>query len=92
MSIDIFIVFIYFILIIAVGLLCSRKLKTIDDFSISNKKYGVSVIFITMCCSYLGGGFSFGNATEVFQKGIGNIFVLFGFSIRTNFCSQIYCN
>lgn len=92
MSIDIFIIVIYFVLIIFIGVLCSRRIKTINDFSVSNKKYGTTVIFITMCCSFLGGGFSFGNSTEVFKEGIGNIFILFGFSVRSNIYREIYSN
>lgn len=81
MNIDIYIIFGYLILILVIGILSSRKLNSIDDFAVSNVKYGKTVIFITMCCSFLGGGFSFGNATEVYKKGIGNIIVLCGFSV-----------
>ncbi len=86
--IDGIIIVIYLILILLVGMLASRNLKTIDDFAISNVKYGKGVIFITMCCSFLGGGFSFGNATEVFKNGIGNIIALFGFSIGQIFLGK----
>lgn len=81
MSFDIYIIFIYLILILIIGIMSSRKLKSIDDFAVSDVKYGKTVIFITMCCSFLGGGFSFGNATEVYKNGIGNILVLCGFSV-----------
>lgn len=81
MYIDIYIIFGYLILILVIGILSSRKLKSIDDFALSNVKYGKTVIFITMCCSFLGGGFSFGNATEVYKNGIGNIIILCGFSV-----------
>ena len=81
MSIDICIILIYLILILLIGVLSSRKLDSIDDFAVSNKKYGKNIIFITMCCSFLGGGFSFGNATEVYKNGIGNILILCGFSV-----------
>lgn len=81
MNIDICIILIYLILILVIGILSSKKLESIDDFALSNVKYGKSVIFITMCCSFLGGGFSFGNATEVYKNGISNILILCGFSI-----------
>lgn len=81
MNIDIYIIFGYLILLLIIGILSSRKLKSIDDFAVSNVKYGKTVIFITMCCSFLGGGFSFGNATEVYKNGIGNILILCGFSV-----------
>jgi len=81
MNIDVYIIFIYLITILIIGILSSRKLESIDDFALSNVKYGKTVIFITMCCSFLGGGFSFGNATEVYKNGIGNTLVLCGFSL-----------
>jgi len=80
-NIDIYIIFGYLILLLVIGILSSKKVKSIDDFALSNVKYGKTVIFITMCCSFLGGGFSFGNATEVYKNGIGNILVLCGFSV-----------
>lgn len=81
MNIDVYIIFGYLILILVIGVVSSRKVKSIDDFALSNVKYGKTVLFITMCCSFLGGGFSFGNATEVYKNGIGNIIVLCGFSL-----------
>lgn len=79
--IDISIIAIYLIVILVIGMISSRKVSSISDFAVSNVKYGKTVIFITMCCSFLGGGFSFGNTAEVYKNGIGNIFALFGFSI-----------
>ena len=81
MNIDAVIIIIYLLIILFIGLVSSRRLNTIDDFAVSNVKYGKTVIFITMCCSFLGGGFSFGNAAEVYKNGIGNIFALFGFGV-----------
>lgn len=88
MSIDIVIIVVYLILILLIGIISSRKVNTIDDFAISNVRYGKTIVFITMCCSFLGGGFSFGNATEVFKNGIGNILTLFGFSIGQIFIGK----
>jgi len=88
LNIDICIIIIYLLFILLIGLIASKKVNTIDDFAISNVRYGKTVIFITMCCSFLGGGFSFGNATEVFKNGIGNIIALCGFSIGQIFIGK----
>lgn len=88
MSIDVFIIIIYLLVILLIGVIASKKVKTINDFAISNVKYGKLIIFITMCCSFLGGGFSFGNATEVFKNGVGNIVALFGFSLGQIFVGK----
>lgn len=88
MNIDACIIIIYLLVILFIGIISSRKLKTIDDFALSNVKYGKTVIFITMCCSFLGGGFSFGNAAEVYKNGIGNILALCGFSVGQIFIGK----
>lgn len=88
MNIDALIIIIYLLVILFIGVISSRKLKTIDDFAVSNVKYGKTIIFITMCCSFLGGGFSFGNAAEVYKNGIGNILVLCGFSVGQVFVGK----
>lgn len=78
---DYIIVVIYLLGILAYGLYCSRELKNVKDFSVSTKRYGLFVVFATISASFIGGGFSTGNASAVFQNGIGNIAALWGFSL-----------
>jgi len=40
------------------------------------------VIFATLSASFIGGGFSIGNAEKVYRLGIANIIVLWGFSLK----------
>lgn len=81
MRIDLIIVAVYLIIVIAIGLTSSGKLKTLKDFSLSTKKYGVFALMATLSASFIGGGFSTGNAAKVAQYGIGNIVALCGFSV-----------
>lgn len=81
MSIDMYIICLYLVMLLLIGIVSSRKVKTIKDFSVSNHTYPTFVIFATLSCSLIGGGFSFGNSSKVYENGIGNIFILFGFSI-----------
>lgn len=81
MSIDTYIILVYLIILLVIGVISSRKVKTIKDFSVSNHTYSTFIVFITMSCSFIGGGFSFGNSTNVYESGIRNIFILFGFSL-----------
>lgn len=92
LNIDVCIIAIYLFVILVIGIVASKKVASLSDFAISNVKYGKTVIFITMCCSFLGGGFSFGNAAEVYRNGIGNIFALFGFSLGQIFIGKYVAN
>ncbi|MHC4737660.1 MAG: sodium:solute symporter family protein [Planctomycetota bacterium] len=58
-------------------------MKNLQDFSVSHRSYGYFVIFATLSASFIGGGFSIGNAERVFRVGIVNIVALFGFSLKT---------
>lgn len=81
MGIDFAIVIIYLFIIVMVGLLSSGKVRTLKDFSLSTKTYGVFPLMATLSASFIGGGFSTGNAAKVAQHGLGSIVILFGFSI-----------
>lgn len=51
-----------------------------DDFAAGGGRYGTFVIFATLSASYVGGGYSSGNAGEAFETGIGTTAALLGFS------------
>jgi len=80
--IDKIIVFAYLLVILTVGILAGRKVKDIKHYSIAAKSYGPWVVFATLFASFLGGGFSMGNAEKVFIFGIANIVALWGFSLK----------
>jgi len=76
------IILIYLVGVLILGMWSGRKLKSLKDFSLSHATYGPFVIFATLSASFIGGGFSVGNASKVFVFGIGNIVALWGFSIK----------
>lgn len=80
-DIDNIIVLLYFIAIVVVGIVSSKKIQSLHDYSVSNVKYGAFVLMATLSASFIGGGFSTGNASKVAIYGIGNIVALCGFSI-----------
>ena len=82
MILDYAIITVYLLAILLVGLWSGRGMKTLADFSVSNRSYGSMVIFATLSASFIGGGFSIGNAEKVFRFGIVNIVVLWGFSLK----------
>ena len=79
---DQFILIFYLLSTLAIGFYASRKVKSFSEFALSGRNYGAFVIFATLSASFIGGGFSSGNASKVFLFGIGNIICLWGFSIK----------
>ena len=78
---DIAIVGLYLILLVGIGLRGGRDVKNAADFTASDKQYGMFVIFATLSASFIGGGYSSGNAAAAFEHGIGTALTLFGFGI-----------
>lgn len=81
MWLDTAIVLLYILLLVAVGLRGGRHVKNAGDFTASGGRYGTLVIFATLSASYVGGGYSSGNAEKAFESGIGTTLTLFGFSL-----------
>ncbi len=79
---DTIIVAIYLLCILGVGLWAGREVKNLSQFSVAGRSFKSMVIFATLSASFIGGGFSMGNAEKVFQFGIVNIFALWGFSLK----------
>ena len=76
------IVILYLLGILVVGILAGRKVKNLSQFSVAERSFSSFVVFATLSASFIGGGFSMGNAEKVFLFGIVNIFALWGFSLK----------
>ena len=81
--IDIVIVAAYLGLLIWMGLRGGEKVTTAADFFAGGKTYGAPVIFMSLAASFIGGGFSVGNAAYAFEQGIGMTLALCGFGVVT---------
>lgn len=81
MGLDIAIVAVYVLLLVVMSLRGGRGMKSAADFAASGGRYGTAVIFATMAASYVGGGYSSGNAAGAFEHGISTTLALFGFSL-----------
>lgn len=71
----------YLGVLVWLGVRGSRRVKTAADFTAAGGRYGAPVIFATLAASYVGGGFSSGNAAEAFSHGIGSTLALMGFAL-----------
>ncbi|MHC4534170.1 MAG: sodium:solute symporter family protein [Planctomycetota bacterium] len=76
------IIIFYLCAILLVGLWSGKGMKSLQDFSVSHRSYTSFVIFATLSASFIGGGFSIGNAEKVYRLGIVNIVALWGFSLK----------
>ncbi len=79
---DQIIVVVYLVCIFALGIWGGKGVKNLIQFSVAGRSYGTFIIFATLSASFIGGGFSMGNAEKVFLFGIVNIFALWGFSLK----------
>ena len=68
--------------VLAIGLWQGKKVKDLRTYAVSGRNYTSLVIFATLSASFIGGGFSMGNAEKVFRFGIISIVVLWGFSLQ----------
>jgi SSS family solute:Na+ symporter len=79
---DLAVIVLYLCVVLLVGLWSGKGMKSLQDFSVSHRSYSSIVIFATLSASFIGGGFSIGNAEKVFRFGILNIIALWGFSLK----------
>ncbi len=80
--IDSAIVLVYLAVTLFIGLWSSRNLTTLSEFSVAGRSFTTWTVFATLSASFIGGGFTMGNAEKVFLIGIVNIFALWGFSLK----------
>ncbi len=79
---DNIIVIVYLFIILLVGIGAGKGVNNLTQFSVAGRSFKSAVIFATLSASFIGGGFSLGNAEKVFLFGIVNIFALWGFSLK----------
>lgn len=78
---DYWIILIYLSVVLYLGY-ASRKLGSFREFAVSHGNYGWVAIFCTLSASFIGGGFSTGNAAKVFSSGLAYPLALMGFSLQ----------
>lgn len=72
----------YLLLVLGIGIYSGRNLRSLEEFAVAGRSCSSWVIFATLSASFIGGGFSTGNAEKVFLFGIANIVALWGFSFK----------
>ena len=80
--IDNLILGIYLAVILCVGLWAGRGVTKLEHFSVAGRGFRSWIVFATLSASFIGGGFTMGNAEKVFLFGVVNIVALWGFSLK----------
>ena len=81
-SIDNIIIFFYLFGVLTIGLWAGRNVKNLADYSVAGRSFPAIIVFATLSASFIGGGFTLGNAEKVFTIGVVNIVALWGFSLK----------
>lgn len=68
--------------VLGLGIWAGRKVKDLEEYAVAGRDYNALIISATLSASFIGGGFTMGNAEKVFTVGIVNIVVLWGFSLK----------
>lgn len=76
------VIILYLAIILIIGLIGSRGIVSLNEYATAGKNFSAVIIFATLSASFIGGGFSMGNAEKVYLIGISNIVALWGFSLK----------
>ena len=82
LDLNLLIVIAYLIFIILIGVYSGRDVKNISEYAVYHRSYSAFIIFATLSASFIGGGFTIGNAEKVYLFGIASSLVLWGFSLK----------
>lgn len=67
--------------LVVYGIIKGGRVRSLRDFSGKSAQPTLVIIAASMCASFIGGGFSLGNAERAFSSGIANTLLLLGFSM-----------
>jgi solute:Na+ symporter, SSS family len=80
--IDLAIIAIYLLITLIIGLLASRNITTMRDFTVASKNYPTSILIATTTATYVGSGFLMGTVHEIYTYGL--VYVVAAFANPIN--------
>lgn len=81
MTVDIAIMTLFMLLNCLIGYYSSKKIQTVSHYSVGNRAFSSFAVFATLSASFIGGGYTIGNAAKVYNIGMIYSFALLGFSL-----------
>jgi SSS family solute:Na+ symporter len=95
-KIDLFIIFIYMVIMLAIGLSYSGKVRNTEDFFLAGRSLGLFTMIATVCATIIGGGALIGRGGEIFSRGLTAIWLplpyfigMLGFSLIAHRINKI---
>ncbi|GAB4392251.1 MAG: sodium:solute symporter family protein [Gammaproteobacteria bacterium] len=85
MSIDLVIICLFLAINLVIGLACSKNINDLNQFSVGHRAFGSFAIYASLTASFIGGGYTLGNAAKVQQYGLIYACALLGFSLKEIF-------
>lgn len=82
MIVDNTIIVLFLIANLYIGYLSSKKVINFSHFSVGHRGFSSILIFCTLSATFIGGGYTIGNAGKVFSSGLIYSFALLGFSLK----------
>lgn len=82
MIVDNTIIVLFLIANLYIGYLSSKKIINFSHFSVGHRGFSSVLIFCTLSATFIGGGYTIGNAGKVFSSGLIYSFALLGFSLK----------
>jgi Na+/proline symporter len=87
-----FIVGLFLLINLIIGLWAGRNVKDVKDYAIGNKKWSVGALVMTYLATAFGGGFMFSDSKSFYNYGIGPLLAGFAISISHIFISFFLSN
>lgn len=82
MALDLYIIIGFLIVNLMIGYLSAKKTHNFDQFSVGDRRFSSLFIFCTLSATFIGGGYTIGNASKVFSGGMVFAVALLGFSLK----------
>lgn len=89
LTVDGLIVILYMLILFAMAIASARRIHSMEDYAVSGRNYPAWVIYATLCATFVGGGFTMGNAEKVHVHGIVFVIAMAGIALREILVS--YC-
>ena len=89
MDLDIAIIVIFLALNLVIGVISSKNINSFDRFSVGKRTFTSFAIFASLSASFIGGGYTLGNAGKVFSHGMIYAVALLGFSLKEILVAQV---
>jgi len=70
LTLDLVVIFLYFILLLGVGYYASRKVKGLEDYAIAGRRLGYPVLLGTLIGTAIGAAATVGKAGKAYDVGL----------------------